>query len=73
MGICNLDPAMAPANVELVSGWAKFRNAKTCEVSGGEKEWIINAEHVILANGSKSVELPFMPFDNTVDLPGLNK
>ena len=54
------------ANVELVSGWAKFRNAKTCEVSGGEKEWIINAEHVILANGSKSVELPFMPFDGNI-------
>jgi len=54
------------AKVELVSGWAKFRNAKTCEVSGGEKEWIINAEHVILANGSQSIELPFMPFDNNV-------
>ena len=54
------------AKVELVSGWAKFRNAKTCEVSGGEKEWIINAEHVILANGSQSVELPFMPFDNNI-------
>ena len=54
------------AKVELISGWAKFRNAKTCEVSGGEKEWIINAEHVILANGSKSVELPFMPFDDNV-------
>ena len=54
------------AKVELISGWAKFRNAKTCEVSGGEKEWIINAEHVILANGSKSVELPFMPFDGNV-------
>ena len=54
------------AKVELVSGWAKFRNAKTCEVSGGDKEWIINAEHVILANGSQSIELPFMPFDNNV-------
>ena len=54
------------AKVELISGWAKFRNAKTCEVSGGEKEWIIKAEHVILANGSKSVELPFMPFDGNI-------
>ena len=54
------------AKVELISGWAKFRNGKTCEVSGGKKEWIINAEHVILANGSQSVELPFMPFDNNI-------
>ena len=61
-----VETLLKAANVELISGWAKFRNAKTCEVSGGEKEWIINAEHVILANGSKSVELPFMPYGDHV-------
>ncbi|MEC7713119.1 MAG: dihydrolipoyl dehydrogenase [Candidatus Thermoplasmatota archaeon] len=61
-----VETLLKAAKVELISGWAKFRNAKTCEVSGGDKEYIINAEHVILANGSQSVELPFMPFDNNV-------
>ena len=61
-----VETLLKAAKVELISGWAKFRNAKTCEVSGGEKEWIINAEHVILANGSKSVELPFMPYGDHV-------
>ena len=61
-----VETLLKAAKVELISGWAKFRNAKTCEVSGGEKEWIINAEHVILANGSKSIELPFMPYGDNV-------
>ena len=61
-----VETLLKAAKVELISGWAKFRNAKTCEVSGCEKEWIINAEHVILANGSKSVELPFMPYGDHV-------
>ena len=38
---------------------------KTFKLSG-DKEYIINAEHVILANGSQSVELPFMPFDKNI-------
>ena len=54
------------AKVRVVSGWAKFSDAKTCTVAGKDGEVTITAEHVILANGSKSVELPFLPFGGNV-------
>ena len=54
------------AKVKLVSGWAKFIDAKTCIVTNSEGEVRIEAEHVILANGSIPIELPFMPFDENV-------
>ena len=50
------------ARVRVVQGWAEFSDAKTCKVG----DQIITAEHVILANGSKPVELPFMPFGGNV-------
>jgi dihydrolipoamide dehydrogenase len=50
------------AKVRVVQGWAEFSDAKTCKVG----DQIITAEHVILANGSKPVELPFMPFGGNV-------
>ena len=46
------------AGVRVVSGWAVFENAKTCTV-GDDK---ITANNVILATGSKSVELKGLPF-----------
>ena len=54
------------AKVKLVSGWAKFIDAKTCIVTNSDGEIRIEAEHVILANGSIPIELPFMPFDDDV-------
>ncbi len=45
---------------------AKFIDAKTCIVSNSNGETRIEAEHVILANGSIPIELPFMPFDENV-------
>ncbi|MCR9130197.1 MAG: dihydrolipoyl dehydrogenase [Alphaproteobacteria bacterium] len=55
------------AKVEAISGWATFRNAKTCTVQTENGETIeITAENVILATGSKEVELPFMPFGGNV-------
>jgi len=54
------------AKVKLVSGWAKFIDAKTCIVTNSDGEIRIEAEHVILANGSIPIELPFMPFDENV-------
>ncbi len=54
------------AKVKLVSGWAKFIDAKTCIVTNSDGEIRIEAEHVILANGSTPIELPFMPFDENV-------
>lgn len=54
------------AKVSVVSGWATFSDAKTCTVATGEGTVEIRAEHVILATGSTSVELPFLPFDGKV-------
>ncbi|HEX4532684.1 MAG TPA: dihydrolipoyl dehydrogenase [Rhizomicrobium sp.] len=54
------------AKVRVVPGWAKFSDAKTCTVAGKDGDITITAEHVILANGSKSIELPFLPFGGNV-------
>lgn len=54
------------AKVERVQGWATFRDGKTCDVETSEGTVTITAEHVILANGSVSTELPFMPFGGNV-------
>jgi dihydrolipoamide dehydrogenase len=53
------------AKVRVLSGWARFSDAKTCTVEGKDKA-TITAEHVILANGSVSTELPFLSFGGPV-------
>lgn len=50
------------AKVRVVNGFATFSDAKTCKVG----DTTIQAEHVILANGSLPVELPFMKFGGAV-------
>jgi dihydrolipoamide dehydrogenase len=52
--------------VKVVQGWATFSDAKTCIVNGSGDPVKITAEHVILANGSEPVELPFLPFGGTI-------
>ncbi|MFT5452743.1 MAG: dihydrolipoamide dehydrogenase, partial [Enterobacterales bacterium] len=52
--------------VKQVKGWATFKNAKTCTVETQDGEVSITAEHVILANGSRPTELPFLPFSENV-------
>jgi dihydrolipoamide dehydrogenase len=54
------------AKVRVVEGWATFSDAKTCTVKTKDGEQRITAEHVILANGSTPVELPFLPFGGNV-------
>tara|TARA_Y100000766_G_scaffold123504_1_gene106076 strand:- start:7788 stop:9218 length:1431 start_codon:yes stop_codon:yes gene_type:complete len=54
------------AGAELVNGWAEFQDAKTVKVGEGKDAIIIQAENVILANGSVPIELPFMPYDDNV-------
>ena len=54
------------AKVRTVPGWAKFSDAKTCTVETAECPVAITAEHVILATGSTSIELPFLPFGERV-------
>jgi dihydrolipoamide dehydrogenase len=53
------------AKVRVLSGWARFSDAKTCTIEGKDSATIV-AEHVILANGSVSTELPFLPFGGLV-------
>jgi dihydrolipoamide dehydrogenase len=54
------------AKVRVVAGWATFSDAKTCTVKTKDGEVTIAAEHVILANGSLPVELPFLKFGGDV-------
>ena len=54
------------AKVQVIAGWATFTCAKTCTVETPDGPVTITAEQVILANGSKPVELPFLPFGGPV-------
>jgi dihydrolipoamide dehydrogenase len=54
------------AKVRVIEGWATFSDAKTCTVKTKDGDQVVTAEHVILANGSKPVELPFLPFGGNV-------
>jgi len=46
--------------VNQVFGWANFINAKSCVVATENGDLKIEAEHVILANGSEEVSLDFL-------------
>lgn len=55
--------------VRLVNGWAAILDGKTVEVTptgAAEATLRIRCEHLLLASGSESVELPFMPFGGSV-------
>jgi dihydrolipoamide dehydrogenase len=54
------------AGAELIIGWAEFQDAKTVKIGEGKDATIVQADHVILANGSVPIELPFMPYDEHV-------
>ncbi len=57
---------MKRAKVRVINGWATFSDAKTCSIETAEGTVVVSAEHVILANGSQPVELPFLPFGGIV-------
>ncbi len=61
-----VEALLKKAKVKQVKGWAKFKDAKTCEVDTRDGIITITAEHVILANGSKAAELPFLPFGGDI-------
>ncbi len=52
--------------VTVVKGWATIVDGKTVEVSTGAEPVRITCNHLLLANGSVPVELPFMPFGGAV-------
>ena len=55
------------AKTRVLKGWATFSDAKTATVKGDDgAETVVKAETVVLASGSVSVELPFLPFGGDV-------
>lgn len=54
------------AKVRVVTGWARFSDAKTCTIEASAGRLSIRAEHVVLATGATPVELPFLPFGGQV-------
>ncbi|MEX0404238.1 dihydrolipoyl dehydrogenase [Aquibium sp. LZ166] len=54
------------ANVKHVDGWAKFRDGKTVVVETSTGPQAIEAETIVIATGSVSVELPGLPFGENV-------
>ena len=61
-----VEALLAKAGVEVVKGWAMFRDGKTCDVETADGTVTITAEHVILATGSVATEIPSMPFAGDV-------
>ncbi|WP_095083896.1 dihydrolipoyl dehydrogenase [Mesorhizobium sophorae] len=54
------------AGVKTVQGWATFRDGKTVAVETETGVQVIRAETIVTATGSAPVELPFLPFGDTV-------
>lgn len=52
--------------VRVVKGFAKFRDGKTVEATTEGGADVIRAENILIATGSKAVELPFLPFGGDV-------
>ena len=56
------------AKVDIIQGWATFKNAKTCEVKSESGVIEIESESVVLATGSTPIEIPSIPFgENIID------
>ena len=52
--------------VKSIEGWATFVDGKTVEVKTDNGVEVVRAENIIIATGSKSVELPFLPFGGDI-------
>jgi dihydrolipoamide dehydrogenase len=52
--------------VTVVRGWARILDGKTVDVETGGDARRIRCEHLLLATGSRPVELPFLPFGGNV-------
>jgi len=61
-----IEHLLAKAKVRVIQGWGVFSDAKTCSVETTSGQITISAEHVILATGSVSTELPNLPFGDKV-------
>lgn len=54
------------SKVKIVHGRARFRDGKTVAVETETGPKLIRAETIVIATGSAPVELPFLPFGDTV-------
>lgn len=54
------------SKVRSIPGWASFVDGKTVDVTGGDEDYRIRAESIIIATGSVPVELPFLKFGDNV-------
>lgn len=54
------------AKVRSLKGWARMVDGKTAVVETDDGPRRVRAEHVVLATGSRPVELPCLPFGGTV-------
>lgn len=54
---------MKANKVTVFNGTGSLRDQGKIEVRGGKSEETVKARHIIVATGSASVELPFLPFD----------
>jgi dihydrolipoamide dehydrogenase len=57
---------LARAKVRVVTGWARFSDAKSCTVETSEGPVAITADDVILAAGSEAAALPGLQFGGKV-------
>lgn len=57
---------LTKAKVKILQGTAVFSDAKTCMVETSDGPLQITAEHVVIATGSKPVELPHLAFGGRV-------
>ncbi len=57
---------MKRAGVKAISGWARFRDGKTVEVETETGQQVIRAESIVIATGSRPVELPALPFGDRI-------
>lgn len=59
-----LDQMAKMRKVKVVQGVGKFTSDKSLQVTGDDGDTTINFEHAIIAAGSQSIKLPFVPHDD---------
>lgn len=54
---------MKANKITVFNGLGMLEGEGKVRVSGGSEEAVIAAKHIVIATGSSSIELPFLPFD----------
>lgn len=54
------------ANVQMLKGTARFRDGKTVIVNGGDGEFQVHCENIVIATGSEPVGIPALPFSDRI-------